>query len=303
MFDERQLLDDGRNYTFRAMQAYLDESADMFGLQAGVATERIAKACLVRRSPALLAELQSNSFSSLAALLGLTVVTLPGQRPKVRTVGLQVAFARLQAIGVQIDASRESLEKFIEARNWSTHGGAGEFDLEETAANFVKIIDSLLADLHFDRYSFWHVHLAQADRLKNGAEQRHRERVHKLLADAAQRFKSLSEAECSILQTRATLLVFVEPKHRRFDCPACGNPGLLSGEYVSAQNLASEDGEGIQWAMLEVEDFLCYCCELRLNGRSEIHAGNVQPIVTVTHDEAIAQVYASDPDQDGSDMQ
>ncbi|MFF4148343.1 hypothetical protein ACFY0A_45590 [Streptomyces sp. NPDC001698] len=138
---------DGQNYAFRAMQAYLNADADLFALHAGVAAERLAKACLVRRSPALLVELQANAFSSLAMLLGIAVVEPPGRRTKVRTVGLQLAFARLQAIGVQVDASRESLENFIEARNWATHGGTGDFDLEETAANFVKIVDSLRAPL------------------------------------------------------------------------------------------------------------------------------------------------------------
>ncbi|MGM9465408.1 hypothetical protein [Streptomyces murinus] len=300
MFDEQQLLDDAVNYTFRAMQAYRSAEPDLFGLQAGVAAERLAKACLVRRSPALLVELQSNAFSSLAALLGLAVVAPPGQRPKVRTVGLQMAFARLQALGVYIDASRESLENFIEARNWSTHGGAGNFDLEETAANFVKIVDSLLVDLNYDRYSFWYVHLSDADRLKGGAEQRHRERVRALLSEAAERFASLDELERESLRANAALLIFVEPKHLRFDCPSCGSPGVLSGEYRTTRPLVPEDEGDLKWALLEVEGFECRCCGLRLNSRQDIYAGNVPPTVTVPHSEAMTQVYASDPDITGS---
>ncbi len=295
MFEEAHLLDDGLSYTFRAMQAYRSTDADLFGLHAGVAAERMAKACLARRSPALLVELQSNAFNSLAMLLGITVVEPPGRRARVRTVGLQIAFARLQALGVQIDVSKESLENLIEARNWSTHGGAGGFDLEETAADFVKVIDSLLVDLKYDRYSFWHVHLADADRLKNGAEQRHRERVRKLLTEAAERFSSLGELERSTLQTTAALHIFVEPTHVRFDCPSCGNPGVLSGEYRSTQ-ASSEAEVGIEWVLLEVDRFECYCCGLTLNGPADIHAGQVPPTVTVPHHEAMAHVYASDPD-------
>lgn len=301
MFDEEQLLDDGVGYTFRAMQAYLGSEADVFGLHAGVAAERLAKACLVRRSPALLVELQSNAFSSLAMLLGLAVVEPPGRRPKVRTVGLQVAFARLQALGVQIDASRESLESFIEARNWSTHGGTGGFDLEEIAADFVKIVDSLLVDLHFDRFSFWSVHLAQADRLKDGAEQRHRERVRRLLSEAAQRFESLSENERIDAQTRATFRSAAQPKHLIFDCPACGSPGSLSGEYRSSRPLTSDVEAGIEWALLEVQGFNCLCCGLCLNGRPEIYAGSVPPTLTVPHMEAMTDVYTSDPEIDVSE--
>ncbi|WP_159073619.1 hypothetical protein [Streptomyces sp. RTd22] len=300
MFDEEQLKGDGLNHSFCAMQAYLGAETDLFSLHAGISAERLAKACLVRRSPALLVELQSNAFNSLATLLGIAVVEPPGRRAKMRTVGLQVAFARLQALGVQIDVSKEGLENFIEARNWATHGGPGSFDLEETAADFVKIVDSLLDDLHFDRYSFWNVHLAQADRLKDGAEQRHRERVRKLLSEAAARFESLSETERDNLQTRAALLMFAEPNHVRFDCPSCGNPGVLSGEYGSLRPLTDESEDGIQWAMLEVEEFECYCCGLRLNGRSDIYAGNVPPTVTVPHNEAMAQVYRSDSEIENS---
>jgi predicted RNA-binding Zn-ribbon protein involved in translation (DUF1610 family) len=171
----------------------------------------------------------------------------------------------------------------------------GGFDLEETAADFVKIVDSLLVDLNFDRYSFWYAHLSVADGLKDGAEQRHRERVTRLLSDAAERFASLSETERSGLQTTAALLIFVEPKHCRFECPACGNPGLLSGEYRSTRSSEGPES-GIEWVELEVDEFQCYCCGLHLNGRADIYAGSVIPFVTVTHDEAMVHVYASDPE-------
>jgi hypothetical protein len=295
VFNEEQLSADGQNYAFIAMQAYLRADADLFGLHAGVAAERLAKACLARRSPALLVELQANSFSSLAMLLGLSVVERPGRRSKVRTVGLQTAFDRLHALGVQVDVSRDSLENFIEARNWSTHGGLGGFELQETAADFVKIVDSLLVDLNFDRYSFWHVHLAAADSLKDGAEQRHRERVAKLLSAAAARFEALSEAEQSERQEMAAVLMFAETKHSRFQCPACGNLGVLSGEYRTARSEERPDA-GIEWVLLEVDEFSCHCCALRLKGRADIYAGSVIPTVSVAHDEALAHVFASDPE-------
>jgi hypothetical protein len=75
--------------------------------------EHLAKACLAKRSPALLTELRSQAnFPSLLRLLGITEGQPPGQ---LRTVGLRDALDRVKVF-VNSRASDADLKTLVDMR-------------------------------------------------------------------------------------------------------------------------------------------------------------------------------------------
>src|ERR1700732_1306329 len=84
-----------RDFAQRALQAHYAREFRRVALEAGTALEHLAKACLSRRSPALLIELRrgEGNFGSLLRLL-----EIPGGAPlrEVRTVSLRDALTRVK---------------------------------------------------------------------------------------------------------------------------------------------------------------------------------------------------------------
>src|ERR1700747_2899783 len=75
-----------------SLDAHVRQKHHLVALYAGTSLEHLAKACLAKRSPALITELRNeDSFRSLLLLVGVTAVSTS---PKLRTVGLRGALQR-----------------------------------------------------------------------------------------------------------------------------------------------------------------------------------------------------------------
>jgi len=101
-----------RDFAQRALQAHHAREFHRVALEAGTALEHLAKACLSRRSPALLVELGrgERSFGSLLWLL-----QIPAGAPvrEVRTVGLRDTLTRVKTF-VKSDAPEANLTALVE---------------------------------------------------------------------------------------------------------------------------------------------------------------------------------------------
>ncbi len=81
-----------REFALSALEAHHAGNHRRVPLDAGSALEHLAKACLARRSPALLAELKGDS--SIGSVIGLLRIEGAAVPAIVRTVGLSGALAR-----------------------------------------------------------------------------------------------------------------------------------------------------------------------------------------------------------------
>lgn len=96
-----------REFALSALDAHHAGNHRRVPLDAGTALEHLAKACLARRSPALLAEIKrDSSINSLIGLLGLESTNVP---VKIRTVGLSEALHRMERFA-RSKASKNDLQ-------------------------------------------------------------------------------------------------------------------------------------------------------------------------------------------------
>src|SRR5260221_988091 len=152
-----------REFAQTALDVHHAERHRLVALHAGTALEHLAKACLARRSPALLTDLKGEaSFPSLLRLLEFTSSKAPRQ---LRTVSLRDALTRVKLLPVPSNASEDDLRTLVDVRDGTVHA-AQEDELEERLlVAFVQHADALLMDLERDRAGFWGPQLSVVDAL------------------------------------------------------------------------------------------------------------------------------------------
>ena len=122
------------------------------------ALEHLAKACLAKRSPALLAEFKGEaSFRSV--LLLLEINTKSGQLGaeqlgQLRTVGLRAALERTRLL-VMPTANWQDLLTLADMRDGSVHAATDDEVAMRLVVAFVQHVNTLLADLRRDGAGFW----------------------------------------------------------------------------------------------------------------------------------------------------
>jgi hypothetical protein len=136
-----------------ALQAHHAEDYRRVALEAGTALEHLLKACLAKRSPALLIELKNtdNNFQSLLQLLN---IREGGPLRLVRTVSLRDALVRVRTF-VKSAASWTDLETLVSMRDGTVHAALDDQVEERLLVAFVQHADALLTDLGRDRVEFW----------------------------------------------------------------------------------------------------------------------------------------------------
>jgi hypothetical protein len=142
-----------RDFAQRALQAHHTRDFRRVALEAGTALEHLAKACLSRRSPALLVELRrgEGSFESLLRLL-----EIPGgvRLQDVRTVSLRDALHRVGKL-VKSDVPEKTLMALADMRDGTAHAALDDEVEQLLLVGFVQHADALLADLGEHRDDFW----------------------------------------------------------------------------------------------------------------------------------------------------
>jgi hypothetical protein len=269
-----------REFALSALQAHHAGNHRRVPLDAGTALEHLAKACLARRSPALLAEMKNES--SIYSLIGLLRIEGASGPAKIRTVGLSSALARA-GLFVRSKAVKDDLQILIDMRNGIVHA-AEETEVEERIlAAFAQQADALLTDLGQDRDDFWRGQLPVVDVLLKDASDKLAHRVRVRLAAAAAMFKSRTategEAVISMLRTVSNSVTLTDGQQLHI-CPVCHSFGIAAGGYSTVWGVPAWDKEtgevtndGHVW--FTAQTFRCRVCGLRLDSEAEIDAAGI----------------------------
>lgn len=235
-----------REFALSALEAHHSGNHRRVPLDAGTAVEHLAKACLARRSPALLAELRKDSsFNSLIALLRLESAGVP---VSVRTVGLSEALNRIGRF-VRSKASKDDLQTLIDLRNGIVHAAEHTEVEERILTAFVQQVDSLLTDFGGVREDFWDGQLAVVNALLADASDKlaHRVEVRFAAAEAMIERRYETEGESVIRALRALSKSAPLTADQRFrDCAVCGSDGIVTGEHTVKWNPDDSDKEASQ---------------------------------------------------------
>ncbi len=265
-----------REFALSALDAHHAGNHRRVPLDAGTALEHLAKACLARRSPALLAEIKrDSSINSLIGLLGLESTNVP---VKIRTVGLSEALHRMERFA-RSKASKNDLQILVDMRDGIVHAAEDAEVEERILTAFVQHTDSLLADLGRERSDFWNGHLTVVDALLKDASDKIAHRVDVRLAAAAamleRRYATEGEAVIAALRTLSKSAP-LGADQRFHPCSVCDSHGIATGghsvEWV-ADDWDKETGEvtnaaGEVW--FSAQKFRCPVCNLRLDSGAEI---------------------------------
>jgi hypothetical protein len=218
-----------RDLALSALEAHHAGNRRRVPIDAGTAPEHLAKACLARQSPALLAELKGEA--GVTSLIGLLRIDGAGTAPVIRTIGLSEALSRLARF-VKPKAYREDLQTLADVRNGVVHA-AEDADVEERILTaLVQHTDTLLADLQCDRRDFWNGQLAVVDALLKDAIDKvaHRVAVRLAAAEAKAESRYAAEGEAVIKAIRAFSSSQPRTGNQQFlPCPACDYHGTSTG--------------------------------------------------------------------------
>ena len=196
-----------RAFAESALRAHHAGDSQRVALDAGMALEHLAKACLCSRSPALLVDLRGDqNFVHLLRLLQIP----EGKSPRpLRTVGLRGALERVARF-VTSSASNVDLGTLVDMRDGTVHAAQDNVVEERLLVAFVQYADALLADLGWDRAEFWDGQLAVVDALLADASDKVEHEVAVKVAAASAKsvevHASWSEPETAPLMVRPTVL-------------------------------------------------------------------------------------------------
>jgi hypothetical protein len=260
-----------------ALDAHHKGEHQRVAIDAGTALEHLTKACLARRSPALLAELKAgpNNWASLALLCGYSEAT----PTKLRTVGLREARDRAKTF-VKSVADESDLALLVDLRDGVVHAAVDVEVEERLLVAFVQQSDAILADMRTPRAFFWAGQLSVVDALLADASDKVAYRVQVKLATAkaasAAKYREIPAEVREFIKGMTPL--FDEMKEAIADCPACGAQGVARGDMeVDAEAEADRDGVMYASALLVFTPvtFSCQQCGLRLTSQAELAAAGV----------------------------
>ena len=270
-----------REFALSALEAHHAGSHRRVPLDAGTALEHLAKACLARRSPALLAELKNDS--SVGSLIGLLRIEGTGPPAKIRTVGLTEALSRIGRF-VRPKAARDDLQTLVDIRNGIVHAAEDTEVEERILTAFVQQADSLLADLGRERGYFWDGQLSVVDALLKDASDKLAHRVEVRLAAAAamleRRYAADGEAVISAVRTLSKSVPLTDAQ-RFCACPVCDSHAVATGGHTVEWVPDDWDKETGQvtnvygGVCFTAQKFHCRVCNLRLDSEAEIEAAGI----------------------------
>jgi len=265
---EQTLYASATEFARSAVDAHHGENPRRLALDAGTALEHLAKACLVKRSPALLTELRNEgNWHSLLVLVG-----IPEGKPKqLRTVGLRDALTRVKTF-VSSPASDDDLKELVDLRDGVVHAGHDENVADRLLVSFIQHAHAMLADLGRDVEPFWGERYAVVEALLAEVTDRVAHRVSVKIAAARASFDRQYDFAPEVLEI---LRRIPKPPHlgqgeETQTCPACESDGIAEGEY---EVVDAYDRDGIpsgREVLFIATGFRCPMCGLHLDSVMEM---------------------------------
>jgi hypothetical protein len=247
-------------------------------LDAGTAMEHLLKACLAKRSPALLTELRSEAnFDSLLQLLDIPECKQPLRQ--LRTVGVRDALVRVRMF-VKSSVAEADLRTLADMRDGTVHAAMGVEVEERLMVAFLRHADALLADLKCDRAEFWGAQLAVVDALLADASDKVGHRVGVKLAAARASFERLYaqvSAEALEIARRIAQPRVYEANEAPSMCPACESTGVATGARdIEMKPGRDEAGRAHGVELFNADGFTCQICGLVLDSADELTAAGME---------------------------
>lgn len=288
-FDESALWLKSKVYLDRGLAARDGDDFGSFHLWAALALELLGKAALAKVHPALVAD--PSHFESLLVACGRPV------SDSTRTIGAKTTYQRIRALSKEFD---ERSEKFCmlmaNRRNADIHSGACPTEGLEARAWVPEFwrIATLLNRLAGHDLVTW-VGEGEANRVQELLADTSlilakavESRVARCAAEFESRYPRGSQNR-TVLEAAVTQS-FVPPgppsltsadRYIRLSCPACDCDGWLFGMEIESHRepVEYDPEDGAAWQTESVtyasESFMCMACNLRLEGRIELHAAGV----------------------------
>jgi hypothetical protein len=288
-----ELVKSAEEFARGALVAYHERNGRRAVVDAATALEQLTKACLVRRSPALLVVDRGNgNWASLVALLDLPNNMKPVKQ--LNTVGAGEALVRLEAF-VTSPVPRDDLLELLAQRNGVIHAGENVTGIDRRVAQFAKHVDRLLEDLGVDRTDFWDLQVVVVDSLLQSDEKDLESRVAVKIAAAVVAFHAayagVADAE------RKTITWIRRPAAVSYGdllviCPICESPAVASGGYQvdwdeDAAPEYDSDEPRPRYAgkvQLIANQLVCDFCGIRLDGLDELGAASAQSLFDIDGD-------------------
>lgn len=265
-----------KRFAASAIEAYGSTEAGRVALDAGIALEHLAKACLARRSPVLLTELKPGNWHSMLMLM-----SIPEAKPKhLRTIGAREAIDRVRVF-VSSTADMEAVARLVDLRDGLAHVGDEMEPDEEILLAFIQQSNSYIEDLGVDRNDYWGPNLSVVEELASAAGTKIDQRVRARVAASKARFlKVFAEMTPEMLTVMRSLAPVFDPAECAAQtCPACGSLGVACGDF-EVDWVPEYDKHGdIEYMAADITfhaaSFECARCQLHLDNATEIAASGM----------------------------
>src|SRR5712672_503379 len=253
-----------------------DRDGPLFPLWATLALEFVARSCLAKVHPALLADPREGE--NLLHAFGFNAVGTP------RSVPALTVFRRCrQIVGEFTEDDLKKAMTLIERRNAELHSGTAAFEGLKTGlwlSDYFRISEILLKGQGKSLVDLLGVdEAAGAEKMILASQEKVIGDVGKAIAEAKKHFEELEPAiqeekrKAATIQTKALPSLDAEA----VDCPACGSKAVLRGERVAVKDPRLDDSDGtISRQMVILPTSLtCLACSLGLKGHASLHAAGL----------------------------
>jgi len=262
-----------KQYIERAFAA--DRESPLFPFWASLSLEFLARACLAKVHPALLADPDKPENLLFAFEIGAT------DKPK--SIAITTVYLRCRLIAPEFtDDLAKACTTLTERRNAELHSGDTSFDGLPTSAwlaQFYKACQVLLRAQGFE-LGDWIPEaedVRAAEEMIQALEQKHRDEALKRIGEAKGAFQKLPPDD----QTSRHEDAEVEAKLARgqgvkiIECPACGSKAVLRGGRIRATPPVLKD-DMLYWESIYLPKSLeCGGCGLELPGYAVLHGAGL----------------------------
>lgn len=273
----KSLISSASKYAQNALDAYESSEYELFSIFAATALEHITKACLTKRHPALLLNLQGkDSWKSLLFFVGATE-----KRPeKLVTVSLRDSLWRVGDF-FESNARTDDLFQLIDIRDGAIHAAANLSIEERLVVAFLRQMEASRKDLNLDRQEFWTSYLGVVDAILSEEADRVKRNVELKLQQARVKFKrNLAPYSDEIKRTIMQAVRTLREDEASTECPACDCLGIAVGVreyYLMLKEESQTRVTTTAYASFEAKEFACGVCGLILASPEEIQLAGMNP--------------------------
>jgi hypothetical protein len=281
-------------YMQRALS--VERDGPMFPFWATLALEFLARACLAKVHPSLLADPLGEAVENLLYACG-----YPSADKQPRSIMAKTVFLRCQKI---VPNFTEDEAKFclalVDRRNRELHTGEAAFEKFDTAlwlAEFYRVLRILLPAIERgleDMLGADEVQSAVA--MIEAIESKTKKKAFDAIAAARKNFQLMESAQ----KVQAVAFGSAKAKeHAKFwgktlQCPACSATALMTGETVKSNEPRLEEGLILQEHIVLPTRIECFSCGLVLDSHAALYGAELGGQYTVTEEHDPVEFYKID---------